>query len=394
MSGTAQALTVVPMRPVAAAASNMTSTLRQLRAMSFRGLARMYSSADRLFVFRLRRAASGAIVEGLSPRYTAITLIGLAGERDADVTSVLGSDSQAEVLRSLVAALGIRNNLGDVALTMLAASLMESDETGALLDRLRNLDPAQREHPVVEVAWSLTALSAVDLPAAVQLRERVAERLMSAFNDQSELFPHAIGSVSGARSHIACFADLIYPIQALAKYAAASGDTRALDIASRCARRVCALQGKAGQWWWHYDYRTGRIVEGYPVYAIHQDAMGPMGLHDLFDAGGADCRASINHGLEWLVSAPELRGGSLIDQGADLIWRKVARHEPRKAVRYLQGAASRLHPGLRVPAVDAMFPVGAIDFEDRPYHLGWLLYAWPESRVAAWATTHRPAVGA
>jgi hypothetical protein len=119
-----------------------------------------------------------------------------------------------------------------------------------------------------------------------------------------------------------------------------------------------------------------------------------MGLLALLDAGGLDCRASIARGLEWLVSAPELQGKSLIDQGADLIWRKVARREPRKAVRYLQTAASRLHPGLRVPAMDAVFPAGAIDFEDRPYHLGWLLYAWPESRVATWDASPRPMVRA
>ena len=117
--------------------------------------------------------------------------------------------------------------------------MMDSNETVSLLGRLRNLDPAQREHPAVEVAWSLTALSETSIPEAVQLRGRVAERLMSAFSSQSELFPHVIGDASGARSHIACFADLIYPIQALAKYAAATGDARALDVASRCARRLC-----------------------------------------------------------------------------------------------------------------------------------------------------------
>jgi hypothetical protein len=185
---------------------------------------------------------------------------------------------------------------------------------------------------------------------------------------------------------------LIYPIQALAKYAAASGNGHALEIASRCARKVCSLQGSAGQWWWHYDYRTGNVVEGYPVYAIHQDAMGPMGLFALFDAGGADCRPEIGRGLEWLVASPELNGGSLIDPGADLIWRKVARFEPRKAARYLQGAASRIHSALRVPALDTMFPTGAIDYEDRPYHLGWLFYAWPESRIASWDTAAQPAV--
>jgi hypothetical protein len=52
--------------------------------------------------------------------------------------------------------------------------------------------------------------------------------------------------------------------------------------------------------------------------------------------------------------------------------------------RYLQAGASRLSPALRVPGLDLLFPPRAIDYEDRPYHLGWVLYAWPEARVAVW----------
>ena len=73
---------------------------------------------------------------------------------------------------------------------------------------------------------------------------------------------------------------------------------------------------------------------------------------------------------------PELEGGSLIDDGAGLIWRKVARREPGKLSALLQAAASRLHPRLRVPGLDLLFPP-AIDYEDRPYHLGWVLHAFP-----------------
>jgi hypothetical protein len=51
-------------------------------------------------------------------------------------------------------------------------------------------------------------------------------------------------------------------------------------------------------------------------------------------------------------------------------------------VRYLQSAVSRVHPSFRIPAIDALFPPGAIDYEDRPYHLGWLLYAWRDE--VAW----------
>ncbi len=238
-----------------------------------------------------------------------------------------------------------------------------------------------RQEPIVEIAWTLTALTLVPHADLGQLRDSVARRLIEAFNPQSALFPH-VPDAAGPRSHVCCFADLIYPIQALSHYAAATGSAEALDLAARCATRVCALQGEAGQWWWHYDYRTGNIVEGYPVYAIHQDAMGPMGLLALLDAGGPDFTREIARGLQWLKSSHELDGASLVDERADLVWRKVARREPGKAVRYAQAASSRVHPSLRVPAVDLMFPATVIDFEDRPYHLGWLLHAWPPARVA------------
>ena len=82
-------------------------------------------------------------------------------------------------------------------------------------------------------------------------------------------------------------------------------DPRALDIARQCAQHICALQGKSGQWWWHYDYRTGEILEGYPVYSVHQDAMAPMALLALEEAGGGDYWAPIAKGLQWLYSPPK-----------------------------------------------------------------------------------------
>src|SRR5581483_11246018 len=174
-----------------------------------------------------------------------------------------------------------------VALTVLAAGLLGHDGAGAAALRLAALDPAGGAHPVVELSWAVTALSDVRVGMRDRLRDRAAERLMSAFNPQSGFFPHVVGG-SGARSHVSCFADLIYPIQALSKYAAATGNGRALDMASAAATKLCSLQGDAGQWWWHYDFRSGRVLERYPVYAIHQDAMGPMGLRALAAAGGPD----------------------------------------------------------------------------------------------------------
>lgn len=126
--------------------------------------------------------------------------------------------------------------------------------------------------------------------------------------------------------------------------------------------------------------QNGEVIEGYPVYAVHQDAMAPMALSTLHEAGGGDFREAIRRGFGWLAASPELRGGSLIDEGAGVIWRKVARREPAKLARALQATATTIHPALRVPWLSSTLPPGTVDYEDRPYHLGWLLYALPSAR--------------
>jgi hypothetical protein len=357
----------------------------RLRALAIRGLARMYRPEEGLFAFRVRRRGEKLLLEGSSHRYTAMALIGLAGEDEAVQASVLAGIGVREACARLVTELDGLDNLGEVALVLWAACAAGYPDRRSVIERLLALQPDEAAHPTVEVAWTLAALCA-DLDAPVgPLRNRLARRLIAAFEARSGMFPHALGGRPGGfRGHVSCFADLVYPVHALARYAELFGDAEARDIALRCASVICARQGPDGQWWWHYDRRTGDVVERYPVYAVHQDAMAPMALFALERAAAIDLRSPIARGLDWLAHAPELGGGSLIDEGADLIWRKVARREPRKVSRYAQAAASRLHPSFRTPGLDVLFPPCIVDYEDRPYHLGWFLHAWPPGRAARW----------
>lgn len=357
----------------------------RLREMAIRGLVRMYRPSEGLFAFRIRRNGEALPLEGSSVRYTAIAIIGLAGEDEGVQASVLAGIGAREACGRLVSEVGKLTNLGDVALVLWAACAAGYAERRSVVERLLALRPDEAVHPTVEVAWTLAALCA-DLDAPVgSLRHRLVRRLIGSFEPTSAMFPHVIGERSGGlRGHVCCFADLVYPIHALARYAELVGDSEAREVAVRCADGICTRQGGDGQWWWHYDVRTGNVLERYPVYAVHQDAMAPMALFALERAAAVDLRSPIARGLAWLAHAPELRGDSLIDERADLIWRKVARREPRKFSRFAQAAVSRLHHAVRMPGLDVLFPPRVIDYEDRPYHLGWLLHAWPAARAAGW----------
>jgi hypothetical protein len=348
--------------------------IEELRALSFRLLERMYKPEEKIFAFKLQKRGEQIGQEGISRRYTAITIIGLAPEEEHAVRKVLHGQTLRDLCVKMVSDSAQWTNIGDIALTAWAAAAVGIDRD-ACWKRIQQLDPMHASHPTVEIAWVLAAASIDREFRNDDLREAVAERLLSSFDHHAGIFPHMLGEASGARfRHVSCFADLVYPTHALAHYSRRTSDRAALHAANRCAEQFCRLQGEAGQWWWHYDVRTGKMVEGYPVYSVHQHAMGPLALVAVKDAGGNDFSQPLIKGLNWMKSCPELNGGSLIDPANDIMWRKVARKEPNKLSRMMQGAASSVHSSLRVPAV---FTPGSIDYEVRPYELGWLLYAFP-----------------
>lgn len=357
--------------PARAAADPAAALLGRLRRLAHTALPRMYDARADRCVFTIRREHGRQTPAGVSDRYTAITIIGLAA--DGLDRWTLPYDP-VQVAKALVENLPASENLGDAALIAWAAGAVGVDAAPAWshVERLFN---ARSAHPTVEAAWALAAAVIDGRHVTPALRQRLFGSVMQAWNDEAAIFAHLTGS-GGARSHVACYADQVYPIFALARFAAKHRDAAAMQAALRCVRRICRMMGADGQWWWHYDHRTGEVIEGYPVYAIHQDAMGPMALRAIADASGESFDEYIRRGLRWLEASPELNGGTLIDEPAGMLWRKVARREPNKATRYVQAACTRLHPRLRAPGVDIVFPAGAIDYEDRPYHWGWFLYAW------------------
>lgn len=352
--------------------------IEPMRRLALEALRRMYLPQQRRFIFCIRRTPAGDLPEGVSRRYTAISLIGLASESPAVAAKVLDGQEPAQVCRSLIEELPAMTDLGEVALTLWSARALGVQVDSKAVGRLRELDPAAGHWPTVEVAWSLTALcygpsGLLDAPLA----DAVARRLLATQNIESDLFAHWPQGVprNRLRGHVLCFADLVYPTQALSHYYLAAGPEEALVAARRCARQMVRLQGPAGQWWWHYDVRTGRVVEKYPVYGVHQDGMGPMALLTVKQAGGEDYAEAVNRSLSWLERAPEI-DGSLMDTQAGLIWRKVCRREPNKLSRSLQALVSGPCPSLRVPRLNWLFPPKAVDWESRPYHMGWILHAF------------------
>jgi len=351
----------------------------RLLEVSRRGLPLMFDGQTSMFAYTRKSEDAGRSVQlqGKSDRYGAIVLLGanlLPHEQQAEIFNGRDADNYCSAMLSSVDGM---TNVGDVALLVWAAAEIGSSRLEGGLTRLRYLMGEASELPTVEAAWCVSALVAAHarIPVAGDIAA-ARDRLLLAYNKQGGIFGHSTNLEGGGlRGHVACFADQVYPIQALARLNRYQADQEALDAANSSARAICREQGPGGQWWWHYDHRTGRVLEGYPVYTVHQDSMGPMALFDLAECGGEDFTAEIRKGLEWMDTTTEL-SNCLIDDELQLIWRKIGRTDPKKALRGARAALSRVHPGLRAGWPDRVFPANRIDWESRPYHLGWVLYAW------------------
>ncbi|WP_420079191.1 hypothetical protein ACN6AT_08985 [Streptomyces sp. JL4002] len=324
-------------------------------------------------------------LRGTSTRYAAITALGARFLPEERQRTLFDGRSAEEFTGLLVERLPGVENLGDAALIAWAAAETGHPKLSDALDRVAALDLPGRPQYTVEAAWVLSALAAARPVTDVESRIPPARaRLLSARTGRSPLFAHATGPglVPGYRSHVACFADQTYPLQALARLHASGDDPEALAAADACAARICDLQGDGGQWWWHYDSREGGVVEGYPVYSVHQHAMAPTALFDLAEAGGTDFGPHIRRGLRWMTEVPELAGPDgtprerMIREDLGITWRKVYRGDPKKAVRAARGLTAKVAPHARLAPLDLVFRPRAVDRECRPYEFGWLLFAW------------------
>jgi hypothetical protein len=367
------------------AGPGLSSLIRRLLVLAVDGLASMQVGPG-AFAFTRRCEVRDGVpttrLEGVSHRYTAIVALGARHLPTHLQRGMLGGLTAAETAEAVVDRIGRTPGLGDAAMAFWAAAetgAKNLEQAAGLVDEAlsRETTPA-----VVDLAWTVSgAVSAREL-VDTEHRLRDARRKLLSARGPHGIFGHTVdGGTSRWRAHVGCFADQVYPIQALARLHAADPDAEALAAAQGAADRIVALQGDAGQWWWHYDRRTGGVVEGYPVYSVHQHAMGPMALLALAQAGGRVDADAIARGMHWLEHPPET-GESMIRPDWAMTWRKVARREPGKAVRAVRAGLTAARPGLRARPLDPLFPPGTVDRECRPYELGWLLDTWLPGMVS------------
>src|SRR5688572_18002614 len=190
----------VPAAPAAAAPDG--ALVARLRRLAHAALPRMYDARADRCVFTIRREHGVLTPAGVSDRYTAITIIGLAADGLDRWTLPFDPVGMA---KTLVLHLPACDNLGDAALIGWAASAVGVDAAPAW-SRVEHLFNARATHPTVEVAWALAAAAIDGRHVSPALRQKLFGSVMQAFNDQSAMFSHLTGA-GRTRAHVACYAD-------------------------------------------------------------------------------------------------------------------------------------------------------------------------------------------
>jgi hypothetical protein len=335
---------------------------------------------------------------GTSVRYTAMTALGVERAFEHGLECDIDLDSLYEALDATLAGI---DNSGDLGLVLWASARGDTRLAERALRDLGEFGDVARARRATmvhttELAWVVTGLAealaaGIGDERDVRLRLDRAYRRLLEHRGASGLMCYArpLSRAASLRARALIQGELgffdaqVYTIVACLARDRVTPDPEARDVARVIGEHILHHQHPRGQWGWHYNARTGALVDLYPVYSVHQDGMAPMALLPLERTTGLPTTAAVARGAAWLFGDNEL-GEPLADEPDAIIWRSVRRRAWRSRVVHPLKAASLLRVGrtldlgARLAGKDGL----EIDREMRPYHLGFCLYGFAEIAAA------------
>ncbi|PPQ21378.1 hypothetical protein CV770_01185 [Bradyrhizobium sp. AC87j1] len=195
--------------------------------------------------------------------------------------------------------------------------------------------------------------------------------LKERFHSESGLF---FDAPFGFRRRFSSFATQTYLSIACYQYGEFAGDASALVMADTCVRNLIALQGPQGEWPWFFDAMSGRVLDFYEVYSVHQYGMAPALLEWAERFGQKGSRDALVKGFNWVLGQNQLGRAMLVPELSLTLRSQVRKGElTTKAPRVLRavknawlGNGQRLIDGTDVE----------VRLECRSYELGWILWSF------------------
>jgi hypothetical protein len=220
------------------------------------------------------------------------------------------------------------------------------------------------------LAWGIAAC----LEAGEELRD-MAHAMISLAQKQyvhpeSFLVRHL---PTGFRKDFASFAASCYMAYAFLLFARKTGSQEAKEIGLRISRSLVCLQGPQGQWAWFYHVPSGKVIDYYPVYSVHQHAMAPFFLLEAIDQGYAEFREPLEKGFCWIFGNNELQK-SMVAQEHRIIWRSAVRREAFSTAARFTRSFGIVRAGKKASIQEREKLL--VNNECRSYELGWALWSF------------------
>ena len=195
--------------------------------------------------------------------------------------------------------------------------------------------------------------------------------LCKRFTSGSGLF---FDSASGARRRFASFASQTYLSIACYRYGEYADNPAAIALADACVHKLIALQGPQGEWPWFFDAMSGRVVDFYEVYSVHQYGMAPALLECAERHHVHGAQDALVKGFKWVLGENQLHRSMLIPEAGLSIRSQIRKNElSTKAPRILR-AVKNACLGRASCLIDSS-GVG-LRLECRSYELGWILWSF------------------
>jgi hypothetical protein len=195
--------------------------------------------------------------------------------------------------------------------------------------------------------------------------------LASRYFCQSTLF---FDSPAGVRRRFGSFATQTYLALACYHYGEYASDNSALAMANACVRTLIALQGPMGEWPWFFDVKSGRVLDFYEIYSVHQYGMAPAFLECAERHGVLNAREALIKGFNWVLGHNALSVPMIVPDLQLTIRSQLRRREMHtkgpRAMRAIRNAC------LKVPAAFVAPGDLALRQECRSYELGWILWSF------------------
>ncbi len=311
----------------------------------------------------------------LHMRYTVNTLLGL---QKLCEYHVIDWDVRGSVHAFLDRQIENVTNLGDQGLLLYLLARMEHPHLAAYYARFigdEKWSYAATE-PVQNLCWRLIGLSEcarVGVEGARKQADQHFALLHKRYFCRNSLFVKH--NQQFVRGDFVSFGALVYWLKSLWHYSDVTGDDYAQILFKEGVTHLMEKQLKDGGWPWYYHAQTGRIMDAYEIYSVHQDAMAHLFLMPAEALGVDGASHAIKQSTLWLHGQNDLGEPSIV-HNPFLIYRSIRRAQDKaRAKRFARALRNRL-----LMREEGNIAPSQLEWnrECRSYHIGWMLYAWAD----------------